>query len=224
MKKWIPMLLVFALLSVPMAGSAFADDEGQAPTSVPASQVIVPSQDQASAEMGHQAGSVPAQSTRLDAIYPPINALVLSMVEQGLEYDAQSDEFVWNVLYYMLSLYGQMDSRAQLTDDALVIPAETAQDYMVALFSSRQTLPPLPDSLSDRIRYDSDSGEFLLALGDAGLAECRLGELEPLGNGTYLLPGDLVSLEDESSLYQFQVTLAENESMFGYTILDLIIF
>ena len=219
-KTWIPLLLVTALLAVPMAGGALAD--GQEPASDPpvlsAPQAAAPEQELC------PAGGAPAQSTRLDALYPPVNALVLSMVEQGMEYDERSDTFVWNVLYYMLSLYGQMDSRAQLTDQALVIPRETAQDFLAALFAGRGQLPDLPGDLSGRIRYDRSGDQFMLELGDAGLTECRLDALEPQMDGTCLLNGELVSLDSEETLYRFQVTLEENESMFGYAILDAIIF
>lgn len=58
----------------------------------------------------------------MDAMVAPVNALVMCMVEQGLAYNDQDDVFLWNSLYYMLSLCGQMDERAELTDDMLILP------------------------------------------------------------------------------------------------------
>lgn len=168
-------------------------------------------------------GSVPADSAPLDAILLPVNALVLSMVEQGMTYDDGSDEFVWNVLYYMLSLYGQVDSRVELVEDTLILPAETAQDYLAALFSGRSDLPALPESLTDRVVYDPENDQFLLARGDFGLAESRLGPVERAADGTCLVGGTLTALDTEEVLCTFRAVLAENDTMFGFSILDLTI-
>ena len=101
MKKWMIALMMAALLIVPMGGIAYAVGEG-APAA-PAAGEFIP-------------GDVPAQSGTMDAMVAPVNALVMCMVEQGLAYNDQDDVFLWNSLYYMLSLCGQMDERAELTD------------------------------------------------------------------------------------------------------------
>ena len=88
-------------------------------------------------------GRVPAETDAIQSVTPPIHALVLCMVENDLEY-SKIRLFTWKSLYYMLSLYGQMDARAELTDDMLILPAETAADYASALFPDFQGLPPLP--------------------------------------------------------------------------------
>mgnify|MGYP001035168335 CR=1 FL=1 len=98
-------------------------------------------------------GRVPAETDAIQSVTPPIHALVLCMVENDLEY-SKSDLFTWKSLYYMLSLYGQMDARAELTDDMLILPAETAADYASALFPDFQGLPPLPAGW-DRVIYDA---------------------------------------------------------------------
>ena len=129
MKKWMIALMMAALLIVPMGGIAYAVGEG-APAA-PAAGEFIP-------------GDVPAQSGTMDAMVAPVNALVMCMVEQGLAYNDQDDVFLWNSLYYMLSLCGQMDERAELTDDMLILPAETVADYAGALFSNFDGLPALP--------------------------------------------------------------------------------
>ena len=129
MKKWMIALMMAALLIVPMGGIAYAVGEG-APAAPVAGEFIP--------------GDVPAQSGTMDAMVAPVNALVMCMVEQGLAYNDQDDVFLWNSLYYMLSLCGQMDERAELTDDMLILPAETVADYAGALFSNFDGLPALP--------------------------------------------------------------------------------
>ena len=57
-------------------------------------------------------GNVPAQTNAAQAMTPAVHALVLAMTENHLDYDPSDSEFLWTSLYYMLSLYGQMDERA----------------------------------------------------------------------------------------------------------------
>ena len=206
MKKWMIALMMAALLIVPMGGIAYAVGEG-APAA-PAAGEFIP-------------GDVPAQSGTMDAMVAPVNALVMCMVEQGLAYNDQDDVFLWNSLYYMLSLCGQMDERAELTDDMLILPAETVADYAGALFSNFDGLPALPREMNGRVSYDWQNDTFRLARGDAGLTETRLGEITELGGGRVQVAGALVSLEDESVLCSFTVDLVRNNSMFGYAISGL---
>lgn len=208
MKKLMIALLMTALLVVPMGGIAYAETKGEPQTQPAVETEFVP-------------GGVPAESGVLDAMVPPVNALVLCMVEQGLKYDEQDDVFLWNSLYYMLSLCGQMDERAELTDETLILPAETVADYAGALFSNYSGLPALPVDMVGRVSYDWQTDSFRLARGDAGLTETRLGQTKSLGGGTFQVSGALVSLEDESVLHEFTVYLVRNDSMFGYAISGL---
>ena len=141
-------------------------------------------------------GDVPAQSGTMDAMVAPVNALVMC-------------------------LCGQMDERAELTDDMLILPAETVADYAGALFSNFDGLPALPREMNGRVSYDWQNDTFRLARGDAGLTETRLGEITELGGGRVQVAGALVSLEDESVLCSFTVDLVRNNSMFGYAISGL---
>ena len=166
-------------------------------------------------------GSVPAESGAMDGMVPPINALVLCMLEQKLTYDETSDAFFWNSLYYMISLYGQLDSRAELTDDTLILPAETVEDYAAALFTNYSGLPALPVSLMDRVTFDWSTDSYRLARGDAGLSETRIEAVETLDGGALRVTGALVALEDESDLCRFSAVLTANDSMFGYSISGL---
>ncbi|MCI8870524.1 MAG: hypothetical protein HFF39_08305 [Lawsonibacter sp.] len=170
---------------------------------------------------GYIPGDVPAESTAMDAMVPPINALVLCMLEQDLVYNESSDVFLWNSLYYMISLYGQMDTRAELTDDTLILPSETVRDYAAALFTNYAGLPALPAHLRDRVSYDADQDCYRLARGDAGLSETRVDRADKLPGGLLQVSGALIALEDEGELCRFQAILSANNSMFGYSVSGL---
>ena len=96
-------------------------------------------------------GVASAQSDAAQSMYPAIHALVMAMTENHLDYDPEDPEFLWTSLYYMLSLYGQMDERAELTDDTLILPGEVVQDYASALYPDVSTLREIPSPISERI-------------------------------------------------------------------------
>ncbi|MBO5340101.1 MAG: hypothetical protein J6A62_03800 [Oscillospiraceae bacterium] len=218
MKKIVLMALVLSILVVPMTGKVSADDH----VSDTLPPVIV-QPDSPDVQQGFLPGSVPADSSVMDAIQLPINALVLSMAEHGLVYDANSDDFVWNALYYALNMYGQADDRAQLDGDTLMLPSESAQDFLCALFAGRSQLPALPDALADRVGYDALTDQFCLTVGDVGLAETVFEQPVCSGDGLYAVDGSLTNPEDGAVLCTFRVELAENESMFGFSILNVVL-
>ena len=96
-------------------------------------------------------GNIPAQADAAQAMYPAVHSLVLAMTENDLEYAPEDSEFLWTSLYYMLSLYGQMDERAELTDDTLILPSEMVRDYAAALYPQVEQLPGIPSPISQRI-------------------------------------------------------------------------
>ena len=218
MKKIVLMALVLSILVVPMTGKAFADDH--VPDTLPP---VIVQHDSPDEQTGFLPGSVPADSSVLDAIQLPVNALVLSMAEGGLVYNASSDDFVWNALYYALNMYGQTDDRAQLDNDSLILPSEAAQDFLCALFAGRSQLPPLPQTLSDRIGYNALTDQFCLTVGDVGLAQTIFETPVHSGNGLYTVDGCLTNPEDGSILCSFRITLIENESMFGFSVVNAVL-
>ncbi len=203
MKKTLISLSLVAALMCSMIGLAYADNVKDL---------------QNRAGMDFVAGTVPAQSSSIEGMVAPVNAMVLCMLERDLAYDESSDLFLWNSLYYMISLYGQMDDRAELTDESLILPSETVCDYAAALFTNYNGLPELPAQLWEFVSYDAQSDCFVLARGDAGLSELVIETVNELDNGTCQITGALVALEDNSILCRFDATLAANNSMFGYSI------
>ena len=205
MKKLLASLTILTILALPLGSAASAEQQ------TPPADLSV--------EEVH--GNIPAQADAAQTMYPAVHSLVLAMTENDLEYAPEDSEFLWTSLYYMLSLCGQMDERAELTDDMLILPAETVADYAGALFSNFDGLPALPREMNGRVSYDWQNDTFRLARGDAGLTETRLGEITELGGARVQVAGALVSLEDESVLCSFTVDLVRNNSMFGYAISGL---
>ncbi len=158
------------------------------------------------------------------AAVPPVDSLVMCMLERGYSYRPNSDEFFWASLYYMLGIYGEEDTRATVTEETVSFPSEVVSDYAAALFTDFSGLPELPAALAESIDYDSETDSYVIARGDPGLTETVLSEEGTLcGERTYLVPGQVVSLEDGSVLCEFEVILTAGEQMFPYTVTDLLI-
>lgn len=213
MKKLIPVLLALCLLAAPMTAMVSA---GNNDLFVPPSTA-----DEATVQdVAFLAGCVPADSELTDAIALPIHALVLSMTEHDQCYDIQSPEFVWTGLYYALSMYGEADDRALLTQEALLLPSESVHDFARALFAQIEALPPIPLQLTDFVSYETTTDTYRLSLGDFAQTQPQLDKLTPQTDGSFILDGTLTALEDSAPLCSFRVTLLENDTMFGFSILD----
>ena len=217
MKKFIPILLAVCMLTALMAATVSADDHSQTTANPIWDETTNP-------DVVFPAGSVPAQSGQLDGIRLPLHALVLAMWEHELTYDIHSAPFVWNALYYALSLYGEADDRAQLTDNALLLPSEAVHDFARALFAHLEALPDLPPEEESFIRYDGTSDTYSLSLGDFAQTQLRPGPLSAQAEGSFTLEGSLLALEDDTPLCSFRVTLLENDTMFGFSISEISLY
>ena len=209
MKQVISVLLSVCLLALPMSASVLADDPSNTPQPQYEAASFLP-------------GSVPAASGLTDGISLPLSALALSMLEGDSTYPPHSDSFVWNALYYVLSLYGQTDDRAQVTEQALLLPSECIGDFFVALFHSRQELPAIPEELNNKIAYDPNTDLYELALGDPALVAVNLTAPSPTADGLFTLGGTLTAPDNGNVICSFRAVLAENDTMFGFSVVDFV--
>ena len=217
MRKYISAALVLLAL-LPMTSGVMADEQTD-PNVIPVIEVS----DEAGPE-SFLPGSVPADGALLDGIRLPAHALILSMAEGDLVYDSGDDGFVWNTLFYALSMFGQTDDRSQVTDTALLLPSESAQDFLRAIFRDRESLPPVPDALAHLVSYDALTDTYALALGDLGLAQLELSAPVPEQNGLVSVTGTLTAPEVSQPLCTARLLLEPNESMFGFAIVHAQIF
>lgn len=164
-------------------------------------------------------GDVPAQESVSDVMSPAIHAAILAMVHlEQTEFDAENNLLAWETLYNMLSMYGQLDERAEYQGETLLLPAETVQDYAAAIFPCEQPFAPaVPAQLLDRMRYLPALDSYEIVCGEDDLSEvCVQTQVNECGAVT--LTGQLVYAVDETTLAEFQVRLCEQESMLGYCI------
>ena len=210
MKKFILTTMIAALLVLPLEGVALA----QSPE-IPLSDAPVME------EMDFTHGAVPAQTNALDSMTPAIHGVILAMLHQEQTQFQPSDPLTgWEALYNMLSLYGQMDDRADWAEEEMILPPETVMDYSAALVPNPEDLGELPEDLSDRIVYDGEADGFRLTCGSDSLAQVELASAQATDHGLEL-SGSLVYLVDGTDLAHFQAVLQPADNLFGYTILSL---
>jgi len=204
--KRVVLSLLLALSLLTVSGFSLAEEVQGPLTSAGAEEaVFIP-------------GSVPAESEAMTGMIAPVNAVVMCMVENDMAYDRTDGLFLWRSVYYMLSLYGEMDQRAELTGDTLIAPSEMVQDYAGAMFGS---MPALPQGVDKRLSYDEKSDSYLLARGDAGQSETVFTSVTVRADGLVELSGAMRALDDGSEIAAFSALLTPKDNMFGYEICQL---
>lgn len=207
MKKTLLTAMLAALLVFPLEGIAQAET---VEASLPETEI--------SQQVEFNPGEVPAETAALDSVTPAIHGVVLAMLNHETDHLSLADPTLgWESLYNMLSLYGQMDDRAEYSEEELTLPSEIVMDFSAALAVE---LGELPADLADRMVYEADTDCYHLVCGDAGLAQIQL-DSPTTADGALEVTGTLVYLVDGSDLARFQATLVPTDSLFGYTLTAL---
>jgi len=207
MKKLLLSALIASLLLVPMGTLALADDLNAAPVTAVENEVYTP-------------GEAPAQDCAA-AMAPAIHAVLLALQNQGLSsFTTEDTALSWEMLYNLLSMYGQLDDRSTFDGEMLLLPAETVWDYSTALFSAPLDPGTMPAELSDRITYDAATDCYSLFCGSDGLSEVTLTTV-PASDGSLLVSGKLIFIPEELELASFTAVLTAADNLFGYTLTAL---
>ena len=201
LRKMLLTLTAAAVLALSIPFAALAVNGGE--TALPAGDETV--------ETGFVPGSIPAETGAVESMTPALHAGLLTLLHLGDD-ALTGDAGRWETVYNMLSLYGQLDERADSGDGA-----ETVLDFSAALPGGPVDLNTLPEDLADRMTYLADQDSFQVVCGDDNLAEIRLSS-STVEQGKLVLSGSLVYSVDGSVLTGFQAVLQPTDSLFGYQI------
>lgn len=206
MKKILMTALVASMMLVPFGAAAAAD------------QVELP----LPAQIADCApGEAPAEISAAQSMSPALHAALLAMLNhQADSFRTTDPDFAWEALYNMLSLYGQLDERAEYQGESLLMPAEQAADYAAALDLDLPSMGELPRALADRMTYDAASDCYLVVCGNDELSELEL-QTTPLTGGQLLFTGALVSLEDGAELARFQAAAERTDNLLGCVLVSM---
>ena len=206
MKKLLLTALIAAMLALPLGTVALADDETPVVSPV-VNEAYIP-------------GEAPAEDS-VAFMAPALHAVLLAMENQDLtSFTTGDDDLSWEMLYNLLSMYGQLDDRSVYDGEILVLPSETVMDYGSALFSAPPAIETLPEALSDRMTYNAETDEYLLYCGSDALSEVVITNTRKL-DGKLAVSGKLMFLAEEMELASFTATLAGADNLFGYTLVGL---
>lgn len=206
MKKLLLTALIAAMMALPLGTVAMADDKplAESPAEL---EVYVP-------------GDAPAQNS-VQFMTPALHAVLLAMGNHDtLSFTTEDPLISWEMLYNLLSMYGQMDDRAVYDGELMILPAETVLDFSAALFDSPLSPDTLPEELSDRITYQADCDEYRLYCGSDDLSEVVITNVHDLGDAL-AVSGKLMFVAEELELASFSATLAVSDNLFGYTLVGL---
>ena len=148
----------------------------------------------------------------------PMDALMMTAVEQGQDYDPSSPEFFWGALYRELGLYAGASSLITTEESGEIkVPRQTAQEFATGLFAAYSDLPALPESLSSMIRYDEGWDAYFLSPGDRGLSAAELLTASPTEDGGYDMTARLYDVTDSSDICVYRFHLVPNAYADGIT-------
>ena len=148
----------------------------------------------------------------------PMDALMMTAVEQGQDYDPFSPEFFWGALYRELGLYADASSLITVEESGEIkVPRQTAQEFATGLFADYSDLPALPESLSSMIRYDEGWDAYFLSPGDRGLSAAELLTASPTEDGGYDITARLYDVTDSSDICVYRFHLVPNAYADGIT-------
>ena len=148
----------------------------------------------------------------------PMDALMMTAVEQGQDYDPSSPEFFWGALYRELGLYADASSLITTEESGEIkVPRQTAQEFATGLFADYSDLPALPESLSSMIRYDEGWDAYFLSPGDRGLSAAELLTASPTEDGGYDMTARLYDVTDSSDICVYRFHLVSNAYADGIT-------
>ena len=148
----------------------------------------------------------------------PMDALMMTAVEQGQGYDPSSPEFFWGALYRELGLYADASSLITVEESGEIkVPRQTAQEFATGLFADYSDLPALPESLSSMIRYDEGWDAYFLSPGDRGLSAAELLTASPTEDGGYDMTARLYDVTDSSDICVYRFHLVSNAYADGIT-------
>ena len=206
MKKLLLTVLIAAMMVLPLGTVAMADDK--------------PLTQSPEANESYTPGEAPAQSD-VSFMIPALHAVLLAMENQDVSSFTTADTVMsWEMLYNLLSMYGQLDDRSDYDGDMLVLPSETVMDFSSALFSAPLSPDTLPEELTDRITYCADSDSYRLFCGSDDLAEVVITNTRDLGSAM-AVSGKLMFLAENTELASFSATLAVSDNLFGYTLIAM---
>lgn len=118
---------------------------------------------------------------------PVLNAVFNCYMETGAQYQPGDEGYFWSAMYYAMGSIGQEDPSCTMDESTgrLTVPFTTALNYAQALFADFEVLPMefLEKQEDSPISYDEDSDSFLVNVGEQGMAQTEIVQVDRDSSG-----------------------------------------
>lgn len=145
----------------------------------------------------------------------PMDSLMLYHVETGKEYDQTDAYMFWRTLHYALGNFGVNYNRAEMTDYELAVESMVIGEFATSFIPDYDNPLPIPEELSDSVRYDDSSDTYYFGLGDRGLSQTEILSYEYIDNNTLKITARLFALDDDSTICKGNFVLIRNDYASG---------
>lgn len=157
----------------------------------------------------------------------PLDSLMLYHVETGKEYEPTDAYMFWRTLHYALGNFGINYNRAEMTDYELAVESMVIGEFATSFIPDYKDSLPIPEELTDSVRYDSTENMYYFGLGDRGLSQTEILSYEHVDNNTLRMTARLYGLDDNSTICKGDFVLKWNEyangviePLFYYTVVE----
>ena len=145
----------------------------------------------------------------------PMDSLLLYHTETGNTYDAGDSYMLWRTLQYAFGNFGLNYNRAELKDYALSCEPMVVGEFTTAILDGDYTDYPIPEKLSDDIKYDSETDTYLFGVGDRGLSQTEILTYHYLEDHTLKVTARLYAQDDDSTICSGTFYFKRNEYASG---------
>ena len=145
----------------------------------------------------------------------PMDSLMLYHVETGKEYDPKDAHMFWRTLHYALGNFGINYNRAEMVDYELAVESMVIGEFATSFIVDYNELLPIPEELSDSIRYDNEEDIYYFGLGDRGLSQTEILSYEYIDNNTLKITARLFGQDDNATICKGDFILKRNEYASG---------
>jgi len=158
----------------------------------------------------------------VNAMLPAFDSLIRILLDDDAVYDPRDPDFFWNAVYLMAVNWKTFDPDAEISEDwvSLILPLQTVQEMVTALFADYYGLPDVPESMSGAVSYDEPQGVYYFTLSDAGEAFSQIDGVVNSNDGLmtiivlFLAYGES---DDAEVLGQFEFTVQPNDYAAEFT-------
>lgn len=145
----------------------------------------------------------------------PIDSLLLYNVESGGEYNPDDPGMFWLAMHYAIGNFASFYNRAELVESELAVESMDVAEFATSYVEGFKGLPLIPDSLSNRVRYDSEEDMYFFGVGDRGLSQTEILSYEYVDSNTLKISARLFAVDDDSTICKGEFVLVRNDYASG---------